>query len=274
MAGPNGSGKSTLLAAIASWLPTSSGTVTIAGKPIRRGIVPLEVGLATEQTIVYPRLSGRENLRLFGYLYGLRGPALEERVEEMVGRFHIARWADRQAHTYSAGVGRRLHLAIAFIHRPALLLLDDPSAALDAPARQTVLQTIRELLERGTAVIVTSQNLADLELLAHRLLVLVDGEQRLVDSTRELVARLGSGEVEIEIGETASGHLPLSPDLDRIDGVLSWRFQDGVIRAQVANPSHSLPAILSRLERQGLLATRVEARPPSLEQLLRDLVPG
>jgi ABC-2 type transport system ATP-binding protein len=274
VAGPNGSGKSTLLAAIAGWLPTASGMVSVGGKPVRRGIVPLDVGLATEHVILYPQLSGRENLRLFAYLYGLRGSDLEERVEEMVGRFHLERWVDRRAHTYSAGVARRLHLAIAFIHRPALLLLDDPTATLDAPARQTVLQSIRELLEQGTAVIVTSQNLADLELLAHRLLVLVDGEQRLLDSTRELVGRLGSGEVEIELGEAASGHLPLSPDLDRIDGVLSWRFQDGVLRAQVANPSHSLPAILSRLERQGLLATRVEARPPSLEQLLRELVPG
>lgn len=273
MTGPNASGKSTLLGAFAGWLPASSGTVSVGGRPARGGIVPLEVGMATQDVTLYPRLSGRDNLRLFGYMYGLRERALEDRVDEMLGRFELERWADRRASTYSGGVARRLHLALAFIHRPALLLLDEPTNALDPGARQILLQEVRELLEQGTAVVVTSQNLSDLELLAHRLLVLVDGEQRLLDDTRELVSRLGSGVVEIEVAETG-GHLPLEPDLNGIEGVLSSRFQDGILRAQVANPSRSLPGILSRLEKQGLLAARVEMRPPSLEQLLHELVPA
>ena len=273
MTGPNASGKSTLLAALAGWLPAVSGTVTLAGRPVRGGVVPLEVGMATQDVTLYPRLSGRDNLRLFGYMYGLRDRALENRVEEMLARFELERWADRRAATYSGGVARRLHLALAFIHEPALLLLDEPTNALDPAARQLLLQEVRQLLEQGTAVVVTSQNLSDLELLAHRLLVLVDGEPRLLDDTRELVSRLGSGVVEIEVAETG-GRLPLEPDLSGIEGVLSSRFHEGVLRAQVANPSRSLPGILSRLEKQGLLAARVEMRPPSLEQLLHELVPA
>ena len=271
--GPNASGKSTLLAAVAGWLPATSGAVTVVGRPVRGGVVPLEVGLATQDVTLYPRLNGRENLRLFGFMYGLREKALEDRVDEMLSRFELERWADRRAGTYSAGVARRLHLALAFIHRPALLLLDEPTLALDPAARQSVLQSVRELLDHGTAVVMTSQSLSDLELLAHQVLVLVEGEQRVLDDTRELVARLGSGVVEIEVAETGA-LLPLEPDLAGIEGVLSSRFQDGILRAQVENPSRSLPAILSRLEKQGLLASRVEVRPPSLEQLLRELVPG
>lgn len=271
--GPNASGKSTLLAAVAGWLPATSGTVTVAGRPVRGGIVPLEVGLATQDATLYPRLNGRENLRLFGFMYGLRRSELEDRIDEMLARFELERWADRRAGTYSAGVSRRLHLALAFIHRPPLLLLDEPTLALDPTARQAVLTSVRELLDQGTAVVMTSQSLSDLELLAHQVLVLVEGEQRVLDETRELVARLGSGVVEIEVAETGS-LLPLEPDLAGITGVLTWRFQEGILRAQVANPSSSLPAILSRLEKQGRLVSRVEVRPPSLEQLLRELVPG
>jgi ABC-2 type transport system ATP-binding protein len=271
--GPNDAGKSTLLGAFAGWLPATRGSVIVSGRPVRGGVVPLSVGLATQDVTLYPRLTGRENLALFGYMYGLRERALADRADEMLRRFDLERWADRRAGTYSAGVARRLHLALAFIHQPALLLLDEPTNALDPGARQTLLQEVRELLAQGTAVVVTSQNLSDLELLAHRLLVMVDGEQRLLDDTQELVSRLGSGVVEIEVAE-AGGRLLLEPDLNGIEGVLSSRFQDGVLRAQVANPSRSLPAILSRLEKQGLLAARVEMRPPSLEQLLHELVPA
>jgi ABC-2 type transport system ATP-binding protein len=106
--GPNGSGKSTLLAAIAGWLPATKGQVRVLGKPVRPGIVPLEVGLAIQEVTVYPRLTGRENLALFGFMYGLRGTELETRVDDMLERFDLSRWAARSASSYSAGGVRTL----------------------------------------------------------------------------------------------------------------------------------------------------------------------
>jgi ABC-2 type transport system ATP-binding protein len=266
--GPNGSGKSTLLAAVAGWLPLDKGQVRVLGKPVRSGIVPLEVGLATQEVTLYPRLSGRENLALFAFMYGLRGPQLDARVDEMVQRVDLGRWVGRRAAGYSAGVARRLHLAIAFIHRPAVLLLDEPTQALDPAARQVLLQSVAELLGQGTAVVITSMNLADIELLAHRVLVLVEGEQRIHEDTARLVRRMGSAVVEIELAEGGDG-----ADLDGVDGVLSWTAEEGVLRAQVSNTAQALPVILRRLESKGLIAGRVEVRPPSLEQLLLELVP-
>ncbi|HEY8642171.1 MAG TPA: ABC transporter ATP-binding protein [Candidatus Dormibacteraeota bacterium] len=267
--GPNGSGKSTLLAAIAGWLPATKGQVRVLGKPVRSGVVPLEVGLAIQEVTLYPRLTGRENLALFGAMYGLDGAELEARVDEMLERFDLGRWAARRAFTYSAGVARRLHLAIAFIHRPAVLLLDEPTQALDPLARQVLLQAVAELLSQGTAVVITSMNLADLEQLAHRVLVLVEGEQRIHEETARLVHRLGSAVVEVELGEGGE-----DADLDGIEGVLGWSVEELVLKAQVANAARTLPAILQRLERKGLIAGRVEVRPPSLEQLLLELVPA
>ena len=268
MTGPNGSGKSTLLAAIAGWLPATKGQVRVLGKPVRAGTVPLEVGLAIQEVTLYPRLTGRENLSLFGFMYGLHGTELDARAEEMLERFDLGRWAGRRASTYSAGVARRLHLAISFIHRPAVLLLDEPTQALDPLARQVLLQSVAELLGQGTAVVITSMNLADLEQLAHRVLVLVEGEQRVHEETARLVHRLGSAVVEVELGEGGQ-----DVDLDGIEGVLSWSVEELVLKAQVANPARTLPAILQRLERRGLIAGRIEVRPPSLEQLLLELVP-
>lgn len=269
--GPNGSGKSTLLAAVSGWLPLDRGQVRVLGKPVRTGIVPLEVGLATQEVTLYPRLSGRENLALFAFMYGLRGRELDARVDEMVQRFDLGRWTGRRAAGYSAGVARRLHLAIAFIHRPAVLLLDEPTQALDPAARQVLLQSVAELLGQGTAVVITSMNLADIELLAHRVLVLVEGEQRVHEDTARLVQRMGSAVVEIELAEGSEG---ADADLEGVDGVLSWTVGEGVLRAQVSNTARALPVILQRLERKGLVAGRVEVRPPSLEQMLLELVPA
>jgi ABC-2 type transport system ATP-binding protein len=268
--GPNGSGKSTLLAAVAGWLPLDKGQVRVLGKPVRSAIVPLEVGLATQEVTLYPRLSGRENLALFAFMYGLRGADLNARVDEMVQRFDLGRWTGRRAASYSAGVARRLHLAIAFIHRPAVLLLDEPTQALDPAARQVLLQSVAELLGQGTAVVITSMNLADIELLAHRVLVLVEGEQRIHEDTSRLVRRMGSAVVEIELAEGGGE----GADLDGVDGVLSWTVEEGVLRAQVSNTAQALPVILQRLERKGVIAGRIEVRPPSLEQLLLELVPA
>ena len=267
--GPNGSGKSTLLAAVAGWLPLDKGQVRVLGKPVRSGIVPLEVGLAPQEVTLYPRLSGRENLALFAFMYGLRGTELDARVDEMVRRFDLGRWTGRRAASYSAGVARRLHLAIAFIHRPAVLLLDEPTQALDPAARQVLLQSVAELLGQGTAVVITSMNLADIELLAHRVLVLVEGEQRIHEDTARLVRRMGSAVVEIELAEGSDG-----AELDGVDGVLSWTVEEGVLRAQVSNTAQALPVILQRLERKSVIAGRIEVRPPSLEQLLLELVPA
>jgi len=190
--GPNGSGKSTLLDALAGWLAPTRGRVRVLGRRVHAGVVPLELGFATQEIVLYPRLTGRENLALFGYMYGLRGRRLGARVDEMVKRIDLERWAGRAASSYSGGVARRLHLAIAFIHRPAVLLLDEPTGGLDPGARQELLKEVSQLLAQGTAVVITSQNLADLELLAHRVLILVEGEQRMLEDTSELVRRLGS----------------------------------------------------------------------------------
>ena len=266
--GPNGSGKSTLLAAIAGWLPSTRGQVRVLGQPVRAGVVPLHVGLAMQEATLYPRLTGRENLSLFGFMYGLSGPELKSRVDEMIERFELGRWAGRYAFSYSAGVARRLHLGIAFIHRPAVLLLDEPTQALDPQARQVLLSSVAELLGQGTAVVITSMNLADLEQLAHDVLILVEGEARIHEETARLAGRMGSAVVEVELGEGGEG-----ADLDDIEGVLSWSLEEQVLKAQVANAARTLPAILQRLERRGLLAGRIEVRPPSLEQLLAELIP-
>lgn len=270
VAGANGAGKSSLLAALAGFIPVSSGEVRFEGRRLGgRGQVPPEVGFASQELAFYPRLSARENLRLFGAMYDLRNPELERRVEDLVESFDLGEWADRPASTYSGGIGRRLHLALAMIHTPRVLFLDEPTVGLDSTSRRVLLHSIDEQREQGTTVILTSQILVDLETVSDRLLVLARGRAVIFEPTGQLMGRLGSGQIDIELAH----HPTAEFTLNGVPGVLAWDLDaDGVLHAKVRHPPETLPALLARLEEQGMMPVRIEVLPPSLQQLLEDVV--
>ncbi|HEX6348438.1 MAG TPA: ABC transporter ATP-binding protein, partial [Candidatus Dormibacteraeota bacterium] len=191
IAGPNGAGKSSLLGALAGWLHPTSGEVLLHGHPVH-GRVPAEVGFAAQEVSFYPHLSGRHNLELFGRLYDLAGDQLRNRVDALVERFELEDWIEREARTYSGGLARRLHLAIALINEPDLVLLDEPTTGLDPGSRSTLVRVITELLDAGNAVVMVSQVLADLEIVAHRLMVVVEGRAVLEDEMESVMARAGA----------------------------------------------------------------------------------
>jgi ABC-2 type transport system ATP-binding protein len=269
IAGPNGAGKSSLLAALSGWFPLSSGSVRIKGRPIPAGRVPVDVGFAVQEPVFYPRLTGRENLRLFGSLYGLEGAALDKRIQELIDVMELGAWADQGSGGYSGGVARRLHLAIALINEPAVLLLDEPTVGLDPGTRHSLLNTIRRLRDTGTGVILTSQILGDLEVTATRMLVIVDGRAAIDEETSNLMGRVGSGVIVAEIAEQDA-----KVDLAGLNGVLSWRVEHGLLRVRVLDPHRAMRDVMDRLDRDGALVASMSLEPPSLQDLLQELVPA
>ena len=269
IAGPNAAGKSTLLGVLAGWLHPSQGHVEIDGHHLHGG-VPAEVGFAPQETSLYPHLTGRQNLELFGRLYDLDRVTLEARIDELVDRFDLARFINQHAVHYSGGVARRLHLALALIHRPKVVLLDEPTNGLDPSSRRTALRTITELMADGTSVVMTSQLLGDLEVVSHRLMILIDGRRHLYENTSDLIQQMGAGTLYLELAQhVVEGSL----DLRGVPGISSFRIDRGAITARLADAGVAVGAVLARLERAGLHATNVEIQPPSLEQLLKEIVP-
>lgn len=269
VAGPNASGKSTLLGGLAGSLPLASGQVSFEGRPVRFGSVPPEVGFATQEVAFYAHLSGRDNLRLFGTLYDLDGQQLDVRVEELLQRLQLTPWADKPASTYSGGLARRLHLALSMIHNPTLLLFDEPTVGLDPQSRRILLQALQDELELGTSVVLTSQILGDLEIVATHVMVIRDGRPLVLEPTRSLMERLGSGMIVIELAQKR----PVELDLKGVPHLTSWTLREGVLRARVTQPHEALAPILARLDRSGILAARIEVLPPTLDQVLTELLP-
>jgi ABC-2 type transport system ATP-binding protein len=175
--GPNGSGKSTTLSAIAGALPISSGSIQVCG--VEPGRQPCryrrQLGLVPQELAFYEDLSAETNLLFFGRLYGLASRELRQRVEEALVFVQLTEHAHRPARTYSGGMQRRLNLACAVLHRPALLLLDEPTVGLDVQSREAIFASLRTLRERGTALVFTTHHLEEAELLCDRLGIMDQG---------------------------------------------------------------------------------------------------
>jgi len=175
--GANGSGKSTTLSACAGLVRPAAGAVALLGlSPTRNALAyRRHLGLVPQEPAVYEELSGRENLAFFGRLYGLAGAELKRRLAEALHFVRLADRADDLAATYSGGMVRRLNLACALLHKPALLLLDEPTVGLDVASREAIADCLALLREAGTALLYATHHLDEAEALCDRLVVLRHG---------------------------------------------------------------------------------------------------
>ncbi len=176
--GPNGAGKTTTLRILATLARPSGGAAwvwgwNVASHPER---VRACVGVVPEQAGVYGRLSGRETLRFYGTLCGLRGQSLTRRVEDLVSWLDMATFAHRPTGTYSQGMRQRLHLARALLHDPPVLILDEPTAGLDEAVAQAVRDKLRALAGEGRAVLLTTHLAEEARRMCDRVVILSCGQ--------------------------------------------------------------------------------------------------
>ncbi len=184
--GPNGSGKSSTLSAVAGLLTPASGEVSVCG---RRGDARL-IGLVPQELAIYDTLTAAQNVTFFGRLYGLTGRDLARRADEVLDFVRLREHAGQTPATFSGGMQRRLNLACALMHRPPLLLLDEPTVGLDIQSRDAIFANLRDLAAAGTALVFTTHHLAEAELLCHRVGIMHRGEM----SAEGTVASLCAGQ--------------------------------------------------------------------------------
>lgn len=193
--GPNGSGKSTILSAAAGVLDPFAGTVAVEG--VRRDQDPdgyaRRVGLVPQEPALYDELSAEANLQFFGRLYGLNKHDLRVRVEAALARARLADRRRDRVNTFSGGMRQRLNLACALLHDPAVLLLDEPTAALDPASRDSLFATLHELRDAGHAVLLTTHHLDEAEHGCDRIAVLDKGRVVASGKPAELLRVMPAG---------------------------------------------------------------------------------
>ena len=200
--GPNGAGKTTTISMIAGVLTPTRGTATIGGHRVgttgdqgKRAL-----GLVPQELALYEPLTAAQNLTFFGSLYGLKGAALAERLDWALGVVGLRERAHDRVATYSGGMKRRLNLAAGLLHRPQLLILDEPTVGVDPQSRNHIFATVRALKAEGLAVLYTSHYMEEVAELCDRVAIMDDGAIVAAGTIAELTARHGgAGKVELEL---------------------------------------------------------------------------
>ncbi|WP_020524783.1 ABC transporter ATP-binding protein [Catelliglobosispora koreensis] len=191
--GPNGAGKTTVISIIAGVLQADAGQVTVAGRPITPRAIGAKaaIGYVPQELALYPDLTGRENLRFFAKLYGLRSSETKRRVDEVLGIIGLSERAGQLVSTYSGGMKRRLNIAAGLLHRPNLLILDEPTVGVDPQSRNAILGNIETLAREGMAVLYTTHYMEEAQRLCDRVGVLDEGKLIAEGTVRELTAMVG-----------------------------------------------------------------------------------
>jgi ABC transporter DrrB family efflux protein len=203
--GPNGAGKTTLVRVLATLLEPDAGRAEVFGRDVVQDAVVVRemLGLTGQFAAVDEILSGRENLLMFGRLFGLSRAETRKRADELLTQFELADAADRPARTYSGGMRRRLDLASSLLTRPRILFLDEPTTGLDPRSRNEIWTTVRGLVREGTTLLLTTQYLEEADQLADRIAVIDHGRVIAQGTGNELKDQVGGQILEVELTSAA-----------------------------------------------------------------------
>jgi ABC-2 type transport system ATP-binding protein len=269
--GPNGAGKTTSLSMICGVLKPDSGRVEINGKDIwlEPKTVKAELGVVPQEIAVYEDLSARDNLNFWGSLYGLRGAELKTKVNEALTRVGLADRAADRVKSFSGGMKRRLNLCMGLLHRPRVLMLDEPTVGIDPQARLNILEVVREIAAAGTTVLYTTHYMDEAQDLCDRIAIIDHGKILALGSLAELTRLAGEAEVLRLAGafeaDTARDHLA------SIDGVRLLKVDDELAVLSVDEAGPGLLAVLPKILETELALDDVSIQQPNLQSVFISL---
>ena len=266
--GPNGAGKSTTVHMLTTLLPPTAGTATVAGYDVvKEGPrVRKAIGAALQEAALDPFLTGREHLRLQTTMHGITGEERRERIDELLTRVGLTEAADRKVRGYSGGMKRRLDLALALVHRPRILFLDEPTTGLDVQSRTALWVEVGRLAkEEGVTVFLTTQYLEEADVLADRVGIIDHGRIVAEGTPEQLKAEIACSTVEA---------VPANPDqrgalvsvLERF-GEQTTGYGPGSIAVQLTSSDGNLAEIVRALDAEGVVLSELQIHEPTLDDV-------
>jgi ABC-2 type transport system ATP-binding protein len=267
--GPNGAGKSTAVKILTTLSRANEGEARVGGHDVVREADKVRhlTGVVAQKSGLDPEATGRENIRLQGQIYGLHGRELEQRIDELLARFGLADAGDRIVRGYSGGMQRRLDIALALIHRPRVLFMDEPTTGLDPEVRASMWQEISRLArDEGLTVLLTTHYMEEADELASRLVILDRGRIVAEGTPEELKGELRGDAVHVELGEPqANGRVHEA--LEQVPGISEPTVDGRLLHARADNGARAVPAVLQALESSGIKVAAVTVARPSLEDV-------
>jgi ABC-2 type transport system ATP-binding protein len=268
--GPNGAGKSTAVKILTTLAKPDEGRASVAGIDVvaHPDRVRRAIGAVAQGSGIDIQATGRENLRLQGHLYGMRGRGLEERVDQLLERFGLGDAADRIARGYSGGMQRRLDIAMALVHDPQVLFLDEPTTGLDPEVRADMWREIGRLSrEQGKTILLTTHYLEEADQLAAQLAIVDRGKVVARGTPEELKRELRGDAVQVELGGSGEHNGTVHAALAGVRGVRDLTIEGRALRARADDGGRAVPSILQALEAHGIAVASVLVARPSLDDV-------
>lgn len=253
--GPNGAGKTTLIRAIAGRVKLDRGRIELDGRALEPGAPRDSLGVVPQEIALYPLLTARENLEVFGRLHGLDGETLRLRVRAALDWIALEARAHEKVGGFSGGMKRRLNIACGVLHEPRVVLLDEPTVGVDPQSRERIWEMLAALTDRGTSLLVTTHMLEEAEARCSRVTVVDHGRDRASGTLAELIEHAGLAGRRVRVRLDA----PLPPALAawpgaRVDGA------GDALEARIGDVAAELPALLEHVRRAGASVRDLDVR--------------
>jgi ABC-2 type transport system ATP-binding protein len=271
--GPNGAGKTTTISMLSTLFPPTAGDATIGGYSITKSPMAVKqmIGVIPQEIALYEDLTARENLTFWGQMYGLSGRSLRQRVNEVLEQIGLREKAGNRIKTYSGGMKRRVNIGVGLLHKPRLLIMDEPTVGIDPQSRRAILDTVKELNRQGMAVLYTTHYMEEAQELSNRVGIIDHGELIALGTQKELTQQVGQTETLIlHIAENDDPEA-LATSLNGIEGVLEASASEHQVSVITHEAGNILAAVVNRANERGIKIHSMDIQEPNLEAVFLHL---
>lgn len=269
--GPNGAGKSTTISILAGLLLPDQGEAAIMGHPVDKegAAARAALGVVPQDIALYPDLSARENLVFWGKMYGLRGSALNHRVDEVLEMIGLVDRQKSRVGTFSGGMKRRVNIGVALLHKPRVVIMDEPTVGIDPQSRRSILDSVKLLNQQGMTVLYTTHYMEEAQELSNHIAI-IDHGQVIAAGTHEELLKLVGEQTRLVLALNTEGE-KMIPAWKKVEGVGQVWAEDGHVHLLVDDSNRVLPALFEAAAHETVRITSVDIREPNLEAVFLHL---
>lgn len=269
--GPNGSGKSTIISCLLALLRYDKGNIEIFGKQMKNNAKDIKenIGVVLQDVAVFDELTVYENIEYFCSLYMQNKGEVKRLTEEAIRFVTLEEFRDYYPKKLSGGLLRRLNIACGVAHRPKLVILDEPTVAVDPQSRNKILEGIKTLNSRGTTIIYTTHYMEEVEQLCDRIAIIDKGEVIALGTKEELKDKVAVGETIVV--ETSSMKRAEVEELVQSGDYLVVEYQEGILKVKAKKDGAHLKQLLVYLEKQGITTKKIYSELPTLNDVFLEI---